>query len=246
MMSRPAAKERCGQCGEIRSDHTGGIWCPKGSFAREFTPAPPPVEKEWNGVDGICPNCGTDYGEARPHRGLGGTCETFCVCAPSPSTEPVMKEPNDEFLLALESAINVHSQENVSNTPDFILAELAAGCLAAFDKAVNRRAEWYGRKDVPGQVTTSTEPGSEGRLWTLHVTENDVWVHQIDKNCAADLHGADSVDVVPASALADARRERDEAIGLLKEWTERPLRERDLVTNEVLAFLASVAPKEKK
>ena len=33
--------------------------------------------------DGICPNCGTDFGEPMPHRGLGGPCETF---TPAPAS----------------------------------------------------------------------------------------------------------------------------------------------------------------
>jgi len=43
-------------------------------------------------------------------------------------------------------AINRHSAEKGSNTPDFILAEYLTDCLVAFDKAVTQRASWYGRK----------------------------------------------------------------------------------------------------
>lgn len=46
----------------------------------------------------------------------------------------------------IEQAINSNSLENESNTPDFILAEYLSDCLRMFDKAVNRREEWYGRK----------------------------------------------------------------------------------------------------
>lgn len=45
----------------------------------------------------------------------------------------------------IESAINRHCAENASNTPDFILAEYLLGCLDAFDAAVSRREQWYGR-----------------------------------------------------------------------------------------------------
>ena len=45
----------------------------------------------------------------------------------------------------LEALINRYSQENGSNTPDFILAEYLTDCLAAFDKTVKRREIWYGR-----------------------------------------------------------------------------------------------------
>ena len=47
----------------------------------------------------------------------------------------------------IEQAINKHGLENGSNTPDFILAEYLTDCLRMFDKAVNKREEWYGRKE---------------------------------------------------------------------------------------------------
>ncbi|MDP2270899.1 MAG: hypothetical protein Q8K32_09225 [Archangium sp.] len=50
----------------------------------------------------------------------------------------------------IEAAINANSAENGSNTPDFILAEYLTDCLAAFDKAVVRRGDWYGRHDRIG------------------------------------------------------------------------------------------------
>lgn len=45
----------------------------------------------------------------------------------------------------IEDVINHFSAENVSDTPDFILSEYLINCLKAFDDAVNRREEWYGR-----------------------------------------------------------------------------------------------------
>ncbi len=49
----------------------------------------------------------------------------------------------------LESLINRYSQENASNTPDFIVAQYLLGCLATWNVAVQRREEWYGRGPVP-------------------------------------------------------------------------------------------------
>lgn len=49
------------------------------------------------------------------------------------------------FVSELESLINRCSQENESNTPDFILAEYMASCLLAFNRATQQREEWYGR-----------------------------------------------------------------------------------------------------
>ncbi len=64
------------------------------------------------------------------------------------------------FRSDLESIINRHSQENGSNTPDFILAEYLQACLRAFDLAVVARERWYGREmDGPGAVDLP-EPGT--------------------------------------------------------------------------------------
>ena len=41
----------------------------------------------------------------------------------------------------IEHAINRHSAENVSNTPDYVLADYLMACLDAFDKGVNARAK---------------------------------------------------------------------------------------------------------
>lgn len=47
----------------------------------------------------------------------------------------------------IEQSINKHSLENGSDTPDFILAEYLTDCLHIFDKALNNREKWYGRKE---------------------------------------------------------------------------------------------------
>lgn len=45
----------------------------------------------------------------------------------------------------LEMAINRHSRENESNTPDFILAKYMLACLEAFETASRSREAWYGK-----------------------------------------------------------------------------------------------------
>ena len=45
----------------------------------------------------------------------------------------------------LETLLNEHSQENVSNTPDFILASYLTRCLEAFEACVLAREDWYGQ-----------------------------------------------------------------------------------------------------
>jgi hypothetical protein len=56
----------------------------------------------------------------------------------------------------IQQAINKHSAENGSNTPDFILASFLADCLDAFDRATNSRTEWY--KPAP-----QPDGGKEGK-----------------------------------------------------------------------------------
>jgi len=52
-----------------------------------------------------------------------------------------------EDLIAL---INTHSMENVSDTPDWILAEYLIACLKTFDAVTEAREEWYGRRTSQG------------------------------------------------------------------------------------------------
>lgn len=47
----------------------------------------------------------------------------------------------------IEEALNRHSAENASNTPDLILARYLYSCLNAFNAAVNERERWYGREN---------------------------------------------------------------------------------------------------
>lgn len=55
-----------------------------------------------------------------------------------------MEQP-ETFERELEHLINKHGRERGSNTPDYILAEYLASCLASFNKAVQLREQWYGR-----------------------------------------------------------------------------------------------------
>ena len=50
-----------------------------------------------------------------------------------------------EFEKRLRDLLNSMSAENESDTPDFILAEYLANCLASFNSAVDKREGWYGR-----------------------------------------------------------------------------------------------------
>ena len=55
-----------------------------------------------------------------------------------------------EFEKALEKLINEHSQENESDTPDFVLARYLQASLDAFNVGVRARERWYGRLELQG------------------------------------------------------------------------------------------------
>lgn len=49
----------------------------------------------------------------------------------------------DEFEKELEHLINKYSLENLSNTPDFILAAHLRNCLENFSRTARVREDWY-------------------------------------------------------------------------------------------------------
>ena len=50
---------------------------------------------------------------------------------------------NESFNKELEALINKHSMENLSDTPDFILAQFLRNCLDAYSEATIARDVWY-------------------------------------------------------------------------------------------------------
>ena len=69
-------------------------------------------------------------------------------CPIEPKGDPISQ--SNDFRSKLTHLINRACLENVSNTPDFILAEYLCDCLEAFDKAVRARDKWYGIAPAPG------------------------------------------------------------------------------------------------
>lgn len=64
--------------------------------------------------------------------------------------------PNIEaFTKDLEHLINYHSLENLSNTPDFIIAEYLTTCLLNYNDAVTKRDKWFNVDMWRGKI----EPG---------------------------------------------------------------------------------------
>lgn len=71
-------------------------------------------------------------------------------------TEPT-GESTEETTLSQELSRVLNGHENASNTPDFILADFLRDVLGAWDRAVQARAAWYGRMDVPGRGSMPIE-----------------------------------------------------------------------------------------
>ena len=59
------------------------------------------------------------------------------------------------FEAELSALINRYSQENASNTPDFILAQYLTACLAAWNTATQQRETWYGRDARPSALASA-------------------------------------------------------------------------------------------
>ena len=58
-------------------------------------------------------------------------------------TQTRAKENRPDFQAELTALINKYSQENESNTPDWILAKYIIGCLEAYEYAILLRDCWY-------------------------------------------------------------------------------------------------------
>lgn len=65
----------------------------------------------------------------------------------------------ESFENELTSLINMHSVENESNTPDFILAQYIKGCLKSFARAVQQCETWHGRDPRPSHTRYGKELG---------------------------------------------------------------------------------------
>ncbi len=80
-----------------------------------------------------------------------------------PASENDRLEPTLER--DLSGVLNRYSQENASNTPDWILAQFLLGCLAAWNMGVQQREAWYGRDARPiatgGDGPSPIDPADE-------------------------------------------------------------------------------------
>jgi len=63
----------------------------------------------------------------------------------------------------LTALLNRYSQENGSDTPDFILADYLLACLATWNTQVVRRDQWYGTgRCALGTNTATTGEDPQG------------------------------------------------------------------------------------
>jgi hypothetical protein len=69
--------------------------------------------------------------------------------------------PPDSGDLTAKLTTLLNGYENPSNTPDFILAEYLKNCLDAYNNAVQDRAAWYNRMDIPGRGHIPYPPTGE-------------------------------------------------------------------------------------
>lgn len=54
----------------------------------------------------------------------------------------VTAEPDMLLVTEITALLNKHSRENVSNTPDFVLAEVMVAALRSFEAAKNKSKAW--------------------------------------------------------------------------------------------------------
>lgn len=62
------------------------------------------------------------------------------------------QESREALKRDIEAAINRHSGESQSNTPDFLLAEYLMRCFDAFTMLSRARERWYGHELAIGGV----------------------------------------------------------------------------------------------
>jgi len=65
---------------------------------------------------------------------------------------------SSELEIKLKELLNCESEENQSDTPDWILAWYMLSCLDAFNRAVREREAWYGKLDNGGCALNPISP----------------------------------------------------------------------------------------
>ncbi|QIG70347.1 hypothetical protein EVB87_247 [Rhizobium phage RHph_N28_1] len=108
------------------------------------------------------------------------------------------EERYSTFREKLQLLINMHSMENGSDTPDFILAHFLTEQLRLFDSVVTTRASHRGEAPIPVEVSTMPEDEFEGD----EAEEGEQEGVLVSGEIAVDLtHLAKEVEMVKASAV---------------------------------------------
>lgn len=71
------------------------------------------------------------------------------------STEHADQGSRTSLTSELSLLINRYSQENGSDTPDFILAKYLARALENWNETIRERERWYGRKEISHEDVTT-------------------------------------------------------------------------------------------
>lgn len=124
----------------------------------------------------------------------------------------------------IRHTLNKCCAENVSNTPDFILAEYLMSCLDAFEKASNARDKWYAIEPKPGWNGAPTDfartlkgvPGTESETRTPRACDVEGPADRTPRAC--DVEGHDPVDRPKESppmpfSLADQNGDDETTLG---------------------------------
>lgn len=98
------------------------------------------------------------------------------------------------FVQELEGLINKHSVENISNTPDFILAKFMFDCLKGFEKASLERERWF-------SVSLDIKNNWEGLIMVAMGGASMCWEH-VDK---AGVFDSDRAKEIGKKLLEDIK-----------------------------------------
>jgi len=124
-----------------------------------------------------------------------------------------MSTTREEVRKEIESLINRLSRENVSNTPDFILAEFMTKALEAAEAIIKDRDRWYGIDPKPGllknEVTELIEPSCKP---SLAVSGPSTETYTIDINRDGNMWCATFNGDYPPETPAGFGETKDESV----------------------------------
>lgn len=68
---------------------------------------------------------------------------------------PRIFDSQDNFVAALARVLNHYSQENASNSPDWMLAQYLENCLSSLNQLIQQRENYYRRDPRPTPLKES-------------------------------------------------------------------------------------------